>query len=490
MLLNRLHHVRDTEVLKPHEAVIFDLEILFNSRNTNISHLKMAPSAKPLLLFCATPGHGHVMPVRAVAKALVAQGYEAIFTTNDEFQSMIEEFGAAFVPLFGRANFSMSTINTLFPNEDRSGPPAGPYRLARALKYIFGSTIPAQHESVQVILRGIEEREPGRRVVIIQECMFWGTLPILLGAEGLKPAGVISLGISPLPLAGPGIPPFGLGLPFDSSPAGIEKYEGMSTVREEMYEELTESLNEIFEGFGLGNMKEHIMDLHVTAPDRWIQMCIPSLEYPRPDPPPGLRFGGALPGGHRSVTKAMPDWWEDVTVNTPKKRIVFVSQGTATDLYEKLIIPTLQGLANCEDVIVVAALGREGATLPDDFKLPSNARVGDFIPFDELLPYADVFVTNGGYGGFQHAVSHGTPLIVAGLAADKPEGAARVEWAGLGVNMRTEVPTPEAVKVAVETVLSDGKYKERAVALEGEVGNYDIFETVIQSIEELCAGDA
>ncbi|KAK0120129.1 hypothetical protein ONS95_011537 [Cadophora gregata] len=449
----------------------------------------MSSPTKPLLLFCSTPGHGHVMPVRAVAKTLVARGYEAIFTTNDEFKSMIEELGAKFVPLLGRANFSMSTINTLFPDDDRHGPPAGPYRLARALKYIFGSTIPAQHESVQVILRGIEEREPGRQVIVIHESMFWGTLPILLGAEGLKPAGVISLGISPLPLAGPGIPPFGLGLPFDSSPAGIEKYEGMSKVREEMYEELTESLNEIFAGFGLDKMKQHIMDLHVTAPHRWIQMCIPSLEYPRANPPPGLRFAGGLPGGHRGVTRAKPDWWEDVTVNAAKKRIVFVSQGTATDLYEKLIIPTLQGLAECEDILVVAALGREGAVLPDDFQIPKNARVGDFIPFDELLPYADAFVTNGGYGGFQHAVSHGTPLIVAGLAADKPEVAARVEWAGLGVNMRTEVPTPEAVKEAVEKVLSDGKYKERAKALEGEVGKYDVFEAVIKSIEELCAGD-
>lgn len=430
------------------------------------------------------------MPVRAVAKALVARGYEAIFTTNDEFKSMIEEFGATFVTLLGRANFSMSTISTLFPNEDRNGPPAGPYRLARALKYIFGSTIPAQHESVQVILKGIEEREPGRQVVIIQDCMFWGTLPIVLGAEGLKPTGVISLGISPLPLAGPGIPPFGLGLPYDSSPAGIEKYNGMSVVREEMYEEVTEFMNDIFASLGLEKMNEHIMDLHVTAPHRWIQMCIPSLEYPRPDPPPGLRFGGALPGGHRGVAKEMPGWWEDVTVNQSKKRIVFVSQGTATNMYEKLIIPTLQGLADCEDILVVAALGREGAALPDDFKIPKNARVGDFIPFDELLPFADVFVTNGGYGGFQHAVSHGTPLIVAGLAADKPEVAARVEWAGLGVNMRTEVPTPDAVREAVDTVLGDRKYKERVKALEDEVEKYDIFETVVKSVEELCAGKA
>lgn len=447
----------------------------------------MSDIMKPILLFCATPGHGHVMPVRAVATALVARGYEAIFITNDEFKSMIEEIGATFIPLQGRANFSMSNINTLFPDEDKNAPPTGPYRLAHAMRYIFASTIPAQHESVQAILKGIQEREPGRKVITIQDYTFWGTLPILLGAPGIKPTGVINLGISPLPLKGPGIPPFGLGLPYDASPEGIERNEGMYKGRNELFEELTVAMNEIFAGYGIAPPKEHIFDLQVLLPDRFMQMCIPSLEYPHPNPPPGLRFTGALPGGHRAVTKEKPSWWEDVTVNASKKRIVFVSQGTATTEYAKLILPTLEGLAGYEDIIVVAALGREGAVLPKGFEVPKNARVGDFIPFDDLLPYADVFVTNGGYGGFQHAISHGTPLIVAGLAADKPEVAARVEWAGLGVNMKTEVPTPDAVREAVEKVLSDGKYKERARALEGEIQKYDIFEIVVKSIEELCA---
>ncbi|KAG4439700.1 hypothetical protein IFR05_004837 [Cadophora sp. M221] len=449
----------------------------------------MSETMKPLLLFCASPGHGHVMPVRAVAKALVARGYEAIFTTNDEFKSMIEEIGAIFVPLLGRANFSMANVNSLFPEQDKNGPPPGPYRLAHSLKYIFASTIPAQHESVQAILKGIEEREPSRKVIIIQDYTFWGNLPILLGAAGLKPTGVINLGISPLPIKGPGVPPFGLGLPYDPSPAGIERYQGMYKKQDELFEELTVAMHEIFEGFGIKPPKEHVMDLQVLLPDRFMQLCIPSLEYPRPDLPPGLRFTGALPADHRAVTKEKPSWWEDVIVNASKKRIVFVSQGTATDMYEKLILPTLQGLAQCDDILVVAALGREGAVLPEGFEVPKNARVGDFIPFDELLPFVDVFVTNGGYGGFQHAVGHGTPLIVAGLAADKPEVAARVEWAGLGVNMRTEVPTPDAVRESVEKVLGDGKYKERAKALESEMQKYDIFEIIIKNIEEVCVGD-
>ncbi|KAL2069534.1 hypothetical protein VTL71DRAFT_14213 [Oculimacula yallundae] len=460
----------------------------------------MSKPTKPLLVFCATPGHGHVLPVLAVAQTLISRGYEGIFTTETAFEPKISEIGATFIPLLGRANFSFSNIHTLFPQpkpdsdpptaKPPGGPPASPYSLARAMRYIFASTIPAQHESVQTILRGIQEREPGRKVVIIQDYTFWGNLPILLGGEGIKPTGVINLGITPLPLKGPGIPPFGLGLPYDPSPEGVQKNEAMYKGRDELFTELTTALNEIFATFGIAQPEEHIFDLQVTLPDRFMQMCIPSLEYPRPNPPPGLRFTGALPGGHRGIAKSKPTWWSDLSTNVPKKRIVFVSQGTATTQYEKLIQPTLSALSSCDDILVIAALGREGASLPADFEIPSNARVADFIPFDDVLALADVFVTNGGYGGFQHAVSHGTPLVVAGTAADKPEVAARVEWAGLGVNLRTEVPTQEEVREAVLKVLRDGRFKERARELEGEMGRYDVFGIIAESIEELCAEDA
>ena len=62
------------------------------------------------------------------------------------------------------------------------------------------------------------------------------------------------------------------------------------------------------------------------------------------------------------------------------------------------------------------------------------------IPHDLLLPKVDVMVTNGGYGAVQRALSMGVPLVVAGNTEDKPEVAARVAWAGAGVNLKTGTP--------------------------------------------------
>jgi hypothetical protein len=48
----------------------------------------------------------------------------------------------------------------------------------------------------------------------------------------------------------------------------------------------------------------------------------------------------------------------------------------------------------------IVALGRKGTKFADDIELSENARVTDFIPFDDLLHYYSVFITNGGYGEY------------------------------------------------------------------------------------------
>ena len=82
--------------------------------------------------------------------------------------------------------------------------------------------------------------------------------------------------------------------------------------------------------------------------------------------------------------------------------------------------------------------------------LPANARAAEFLPDAELLPKVAVYVTNGGYGGLHYAMENGVPIVGAGDTEDKPEGAARVAWAGAGINLKTGRPRPEAIRDAVQ----------------------------------------
>lgn len=176
-----------------------------------------------------------------------------------------------------------------------------------------------------------------------------------------------------------------------------------------------------------------------------------------------------------------PQWWPDIISNHEKK-IVFVTQGTVANNPQELIIPTLQALASREDVIVVAALGVRGGSLPAGLTIPSNARVQDFLPYDAILEHADVFVTNCGYGSMTHAVVNGVPLVLAGEFQDKREVSMRAERAGLGYNLRTQAPTPEQVQEGVDAVLGNAKYKETALNLMKINQEMDCFSIIEKQI--------
>jgi UDP:flavonoid glycosyltransferase YjiC (YdhE family) len=144
---------------------------------------------------------------------------------------------------------------------------------------------------------------------------------------------------------------------------------------------------------------------------------------------------------------------------------VVVTQGTAAngDLHQ-LVQPTLDALADT-DHLIVAAFGREPR--PGELNVPANARVERFIPFDRLFPFTAAVITNGGYGGTQLALAHGLPVVVAGGGGgeDKPMTAARVAAFGVGLDLLTPRPTPQAISAAIDRVLGDPSYRQRATEL-------------------------
>jgi UDP:flavonoid glycosyltransferase YjiC (YdhE family) len=258
-----------------------------------------------------------------------------------------------------------------------------------------------------------------------------------------------------------------------------------------VYEGWLAPVQKKFVGFveetGAATPTKNFFDLMIVAPDRFLQMCTPSAEYPRSDAPASIRFAGGLPKGKRAGFTEKPSWWGQI-VNPGGKTVVAVSQGSVALNYSDLTIPAIEAFKDREDIILVVALGKKGASLDADVPVGKNTFVSDFIPFDELMPLCSVFITNGGYGAFQHSLSNGTPLVVAGATEDKPEVAARAEWAGVGINLRTGNPSPEAISTAVDEILKNPKYKQRSKELEAEMATFDPMEAVARNIDELAAG--
>ena len=119
--------------------------------------------------------------------------------------------------------------------------------------------------------------------------------------------------------------------------------------------------------------------------------------------------------------------------------------------------------------------------------LPPNARAATFLPFDRLLPKVSVMVTNGGYGAVNHALSLGVPLVVAGDSEEKPEIAARVAWAGAGINLGTGRPSAAQIGEAVRAVLTKPHYRQRAQELRTAFARHNARDEIAELVEDLAA---
>lgn len=176
-----------------------------------------------------------------------------------------------------------------------------------------------------------------------------------------------------------------------------------------------------------------------------------------------------------------PSWWSDLEA---ARTVVHVTQGTHDNVdLDHLIGPSLRGLKGRDDVLVIASTGGRHDN-SSRITVPRNARVTDWVSYSQLMPHVDVMITNGGYGGVHHALTHAVPLIVAGETSDKAEVAARVAHAGVGINLGTPTPTATQVAAAVDDVLGDPRYRNAARRLSEEIAG----STALQAIADRLAG--
>jgi MGT family glycosyltransferase len=219
----------------------------------------------------------------------------------------------------------------------------------------------------------------------------------------------------------------------------------------------------------------------LVSPFLFLEPTVPSFEYPRSDLPPQVHFIGALlPDAPGQPT--VPAWWPELVAR--KRPAVLVTQGTVATNAQELIAPTLRALTH-ENVLVIAA-GVKDVRLLGLETIPANARVEPFVPFKPLLPYVDVYVTNGGFGGVQFALMNGVPIVAGGTTEDKPEIGNRIAYSGVGINLKTSTPTPTQIHTAVKTVLSNPQYREGARRIQVELAQHDGPTEAAHLLEQLA----
>ena len=416
------------------------------------------------ILFAVTPAPGHVNPMLAIACHLRDQGYPVLFNTGEVFREQVESEGIRFIPLIGKANFDYRTFNKFLPQGQILT--HGPEEMIHNMQHVFGDTMLDQCEGIEDIM-ALESVS-----LIMADFTFFGILALLLSPTADRPP-IISFGVSPMVLSSRDASLFGPATTEDARERNREKTAQFQA-------DLAcanDYIDDLLRGYGCMPLPGFFLDCLYTLPDLFLQLTAENFEFRRTDLPPHVKFvGPVLPKS--SSTCQLPYWWKELDGS---KSVVLVTQGTIanTDLSD-LIAPTIIALAT-ENVTVIAATGKptEALTTP----VPSNVRVTSFVPFMELLPKVDVFVTNGGYGAVNQALSAGVPLVVAGETEDKAFVAARVAWTGAGINLETSRPTPEQVREAVREVLNDSSYRRMARRMQRSFARYDALDRISRHVE-------
>jgi MGT family glycosyltransferase len=424
------------------------------------------------IIIATFPAHGHVTPLLAVARGFAERGDDVRFITGASFADRVTATGAKHIALPPEADFDVDDVAARFPQRARL---RGIRAMTFDLEHIFVNPAKPQYETIMAA----HTAQPAD-VVLVEPAVFGGAF--LLAHPRPKRPAVVMCCVFPLMISSRDTAPYGLGLP----PARLfnrQRNVVLAALNRRVLAPMDGAADRLYRAMHGRALPGPMLDWGLRA-EAIVQFSVPSFEYPRSDAPASLRFVGPL--GAAGSLAPLPDWWDDLDGTRP---VIHVTQGTAANRdYTQVIAPTLQALADEDVLVTVTTGGRPLDTLPP---LPANARAAEFLPYDDLLPRTDVFVTNGGYGGVQYALRYGLPIVATGGKEDKPEVGARVKWSGTGLRLRTERPTPKALRQAILTVLREPRYREasRRIATEmRESGGFATLADVVDQQRRAAAG--
>ncbi len=385
------------------------------------------------MLFTSTPGFGSFHPVVALAQAARAAGHDVAFAITEQFRPVIERLDMTFLPagLDGREVRAM--MLSRYP--DVPLPPIGIAGRKLVIPALFGDAY------VHAMLPGLLEacKEWRAEVVVRAHLAYAG----LLAAEEC------------------GVPCVAV----EEWASGIPGWE-------------RENMNSTLNAWRARRSLPEVS--HLSPLDPYLIL----VPFPAPLRHPGAPFG---PTARRirplifsdSTDDPLPDWIDSL----PDAPVVHASLGTAFERPE-LLRAIIDGVAGEPFTLVLASgpLSDPAAFEP----LPANVRAATYISHSQLLPRCDAIITHAGAGTLIAAVNEGLPMVLVPLFGDQLWNAERASAAGAGILLDPAQLTPDSVRGATRSVISDRRYREGAHALRREIDALPTHNEAVEWIEQIA----
>ena len=417
-------------------------------------------------LVATYPSPGHVAPAAAIVEELTRRGHEVRWYTGRRFAEVVARSGARFCAMPASVDWDYDDFNAAFPG--RCG--------LKGIKQ-------AQFDLAEVFVRPLREHVPALKELVMDEPVeVFVSHTVFFGGGWLHEMGGpphATLGDTCLTYPSRDTAPYGMGLTPRSGRMGHLRNRALDAIsRATVLAPVAKAAREVRAELGLPAVAVRGLEFGLS-PYLHVQLCPPGFEYPRSDLPGHVRFVGA-PVPLTPVEFRPPPWWPRRNAPVP---VVLVTQGTIATDPADLLAPCLQGLGGRALLVVATTGGSDPVAVGE---LPANAVVERFVPYSALLPHVDVMVSNGGFGSVQLAIAHGVPTVVAGTSEDKKEVTAHVAWSGVGINLRTDRPSPDAIAQAVQRVLDEPGFRQRTLALQAQTAGTSPAYAATELLEELA----
>jgi MGT family glycosyltransferase len=148
----------------------------------------------------------------------------------------------------------------------------------------------------------------------------------------------------------------------------------------------------------------------------------------------------------------------------PRSRpLVYVSLGTLFNTDAAFYRRCFEAFGG-DDISVVMSVGTR---LPVESlgAVPPNIVVKPWLPQLDILRRASLFVSHGGMNSVSESLHYGVPLVVVPQMGEQELVGRRVEQLGAGVHLAGRSVTTDTLRKAVQRVLDDPAFRDRAAAL-------------------------
>lgn len=386
------------------------------------------------IVFFCIPAYGHTNPTLGVVKELVSRGHQVYYYSFNHFKDAIENAGAHFISC-DEYNLGLN----LGDNEtERIG-----RDMVLSTRVIVNATL-AMDEKLE---KDMAEMNPD--VIVADSVAYWGKLTAMK-----------------------------MGIPFVSSTTTFAFNKESAAIMRSSVKEMIKMMLDIPKTKKLlkplrdrGYPAENILSIVQNDNDTTTIVYTSKLFQPGADSfSDSYTFVGAIPKEPQ------------IQFNKEKDKLVYIALGTVDNRHPDFY-------KNCIDAFkdsnyqVVMSVGKDTDT-SEFTELPEHIQVYPFIDQVAVLDKSDVFISHCGMNSASESLYYGVPLVLFPQTQEQRGVANRIEEIGAG--RRLMDTDPLSIREAVEAVISEEKYREKARqigsslrACSGAAGAADVIESVI-----------